>query len=151
MSARATFERCRAYALELESLHRELRALQECQEACLSPRRRRAGGRTTAGGNSDPTASAAMELEATTERRIDEVRGMIAEAERYVGMVGAYVEHSREQGYGPWADVMELRFIGCMEWVDVAEACGISVRTAERRAVQFCEWADQDHALPSFW
>lgn len=24
MSARATFERCRAYALELESLHREL-------------------------------------------------------------------------------------------------------------------------------
>ena len=120
----------REYFAGVESAVREHRAA-ELVLTFGEPRRGDGGGRSSVPG--DPTARAA-ESAARARATLDRTEAVIGEALARIDGLRLVV--------GRHAEVLEMRHVELMAWDEIADALGVTVRTAHRWHDVACDWAD---------
>jgi hypothetical protein len=144
MGAREWLEHVRECASVIESLHRELSALEDARRDCLPWQCKGSTLYASMGGtHSDPTASEAQARIDGLDEQIGRVRVRYDECVRVVGECGEVLDAMRRELGERYAVVLELYYIDCADtWSEVSWEMGITYRHVQRLRDVAYEWID---------
>ena len=148
MTARDWLEHVRECASVIESLHRELSALEDARRDCLPWQTKGSTLYASMGGtHSDPTASEAQARMDGLDEQIGRVRVRYDECVRVVGECGEVLDAMRRELGERYADVLELYYVDCADtWSEVSWEMGRHRDTVRAWRDDAVAWIDANSA-----
>ena len=144
LAARRWLDSIRRAAISIESLVREISALEDARDEMLGWRTKGTGpGTHGMGAHSDPTATAAEQRMCELDELIDAKRGELQRKIADVGACGDVLSAmAMSIGMGH-AKAIELYYIDCAPtWSDVAYEMGVNVKRLYRLRIEAYAWIE---------
>ena len=132
--AREFFEGVRAAQRLIDGALARLSAMREREGARSQSYGAVGGGRAC--GDGMRAVDARLDYEASVREEMDGFRAEVERGRRVCAGVRAANPGQR------WADALELRFIECLSWQQVANALSCSIRQAQAWSSAGCDWVD---------
>lgn len=142
--AREWWEAVRRSARAIEPTLRELDALADADEECLSWYSAGGGGAAVRSGVSDPTADMALRRSADLDRLIAETQARLDEMEEQVGDALRLLRSVEDAVSARASLALELYYVDLADtWSDVADDIGVSRETLRADRDAALDWCDE--------